>query len=76
MELKAGQIWKHHKGDTYKILTLARIEADGTDVVVYERLTDIVHTGWKIWVRPIDVFFNEVEWQGKTVPRFTFLSDN
>jgi hypothetical protein len=76
MELKTGQIWKHHKGDTYKILTLARIESDGTDVVVYERLTDLVHKDWKIWVRPIDIFFNEVEWQGKIVPRFTLVSDN
>lgn len=76
MELKAGQIWKHFKGDTYKILTLARIEADGTDVVVYERQTNIAHTGWSIWVRPINSFFEVVEREGNTVSRFTFVSDN
>jgi hypothetical protein len=76
MELKPGQLWQHYKGDTYKIITFAKLEATGEDVVVYERQTDVAHSGWKIWVRSVALFQEEVEWEGGVVPRFTFMSDN
>ena len=76
MELKVGQIWKHYKGDTYKIITLGKLEENQEEMVVYERQTDIAHTGWRIWICPQRLFEETVEWKGKTVPRFTFVSDN
>jgi hypothetical protein len=29
----------------------------------------------QIWVRPIDMFFEEVEYNGKIVPRFTIIEE-
>ncbi len=76
IEIKLGQLWKHYKGDQYKIITLAKLEGTEEWVVVYERQTDVAHTGWKTWVRSLELFKETVEWNGKTVPRFTFISDN
>lgn len=76
MKIKPGQIWKHYKGDMYKIITLAKNEATEEEVVVYERQTDVAHTGWRVWVRSVKLFFEDIEWEGKTVARFTFISDN
>ena len=75
MEIKIGQIWRHYKGDDYKIIVLAKSEKDGDDLVVYERQTDIFHNGWRIWVRPRNMFFDIVEWEGKEVPRFILVSE-
>ena len=76
MEIKPGQIWKHYKGDTYKIITLAKFkDADLTDVVVYERLTDLTHTGWRIYCRNKDNFLGKKDIDGKSRERFTFVSE-
>lgn len=71
MELKPGQIWKHYKGNDYKIIVLGKHSETAEDMVVYKQL----HSD-KIYIRPMNLFFQDVEWEGKTVPRFTFISDN
>ncbi len=71
MEIKPGQIWKHYKGNDYKIIILGNHSETGEEMVVYEQL----HSG-KIYIRPMNLFFNQVEWEGKTVPRFTLVSNN
>jgi hypothetical protein len=75
MELKIGQVWKHYKGTPYKIMLLAK-DSEGenmTDMVVYQDSTDES----KIWVQSVARFLEgSVEWEGKTVPRFEFVSDN
>ena len=71
MELKPWQIWKHYKGNDYKIIILGRHSETAEDMVVYEQM----HSG-KIYIRPMNLFFNDVEYEGETVPRFTFISDN
>jgi len=71
MELKVGQIWKHYKGKQYKMLVLGKHSETGEEMVAYQRQED-----GHIYFRPLDLFFADVEWEGKTVPRFTFVSDN
>mgnify|MGYP003394495342 CR=1 FL=1 len=73
MELKPGQIWKHYKGADYRIVVLGRSsETDDTyDVVVYENIAE-----GKIWVQSKNRFLSNEEYQGETVARFTFVSDN
>ena len=71
MDLKPGQVWKHYKGNDYKIVVLGKHSETEEEMVVYEQL----HSG-RIYIRPMNLFFNDVEWEGKTVPRFTFVSDN
>ncbi len=72
--IKPGQIYKHYKGDTYKIITLAKHSETREWMVVYERQTDIVHDGWKINARPLDMFMEFVEKDGHKVPRFEYIS--
>ena len=68
--IKAGQIWQHYKGKHYKILVLGKHSETGEELVAYQRQED-----GNVYFRPIDLFFNEVEWEGKTVPRFVLISE-
>jgi cyclomaltodextrinase len=70
---KPGKLYKHYKGDTYKIVTLAKHSETSEWMVVYERMTDIVHDGYKIHVRPLDMFLETVEVNGKKLPRFELI---
>ena len=38
MELKPGQIWKHYKGNDYKIIIIGKHSETAEDMVVYEQL--------------------------------------
>ncbi|OGI76368.1 hypothetical protein A3C57_01150 [Candidatus Nomurabacteria bacterium RIFCSPHIGHO2_02_FULL_33_12] len=74
MEIKPGQIYKHFKGDTYKILSLAKHTETEEWMIIYERQTDIVHTGWRVWARPENMFFEYIEKDGYNGPRFEYIS--
>lgn len=73
MKPKIGQIWKHYKGNEYRIVALARnSETDDTyDVVVYERVDEP-----KIWTQSKERFLGTEQYNGETVSRFTFIGDN
>ncbi len=71
MELKVGQIWRHYKGKHYKLLVFCKHSETGEELVVYQRQED-----GNTYARPISLFFTTEEWEGQTVPRFTFVSDN
>jgi hypothetical protein len=73
-KVKPGQIYKHYKGDTYKVLILAKDSETRDWMVVYERQTDIVHDGYRITVRPLDMFLEEVDKDGYKGPRFEYIS--
>ncbi|MBN2015276.1 DUF1653 domain-containing protein [Candidatus Dojkabacteria bacterium] len=71
MEIKKG-IYKHYKGNRYRVLGVAKHSETLEDLVVYEALYENELS--KLWVRPISMFFEEVEWDGKKVPRFKLVS--
>lgn len=73
-EIKPGQIYKHYKGDTYKILVLAKDSETREWMVVYERQTDLVHQGYSITVRPLSMFTENVDKDGYKGPRFEYIS--
>ena len=50
-------------------MCVAKNEADLTNVVVYQDL----HNKEKIWVRPLAMFTEQVEVDGKRIPRFEAL---
>jgi hypothetical protein len=60
--------FRHYKGGIYELVCEARLEADGSPVIVYRGADGVV------WVRPRDVFFEEVEVDGTRVPRFAPIS--
>jgi len=68
LELQKG-VYQHYKGKYYEVLHLARHSESEEWMVVYKTLYD--KEG--IWVRPYEMFVEDVSVKGKTVKRFTFV---
>ncbi len=63
-EIKIGKVYKHYKGNLYKVLSLAKHSETVEDMVVYQS----VKTGDK-WVRPAYMWNETVDDKGTL--RFT-----
>lgn len=68
-KITVGTLYRHHKNrdKVYKVIGLGFLEADDELCVIYqaeygERLT---------FLRPLSIWLESVEWEGKIVPRFT-----
>lgn len=64
-----GAKYRHYKGadKIYEVVGLGFLEATDEICVIYqaqyeERLT---------FIRPLSIWLEQVEWKGKTIPRFT-----
>ena len=57
MEVKAGQIYKHFKGNTYRVIAIAKSCGDLSLQVVYQDTED----QHKIWVRSYEEFISPVD---------------
>jgi len=66
--LRLGR-YRHFKGGEYEVLGVARHSEGMEDMVVYRPLYN--DTG--LWVRPLSMFTEHVERDGKIQPRFTFV---
>lgn len=64
--LKEGKKYKHFKGNEYLLLHLAKHSETREDLVVYQAL----YGERGIWVRPLSMFTEQVEVDGKIVNRF------
>jgi len=70
-KVKVGGFYYHYKkpGDAYKVLNLAITEWDDKVCVIYEaQYGDRI-----VFVRPLETWLDEVEWENKTVKHFTFI---
>lgn len=71
MELKKG-IYRHFKGNLYRLLYVARNSETLEPMVVYQAL----YGGEEgIWVRPASMWFEQVDRDGCHGPRFTFVGE-
>ena len=68
MHLKKG-IYRHYKGNEYELLYTAQHSETEEWMVVYRALYD----AYGVWVRPLEMFTEEIEVDGMRVPRFVFL---
>ena len=59
-------IYRHYKGNLYQVLHLARHSETEEWLLVYRAL----YGDFGVWVRPLVMFTESVEVDGKTVPRF------
>jgi hypothetical protein len=59
--------YRHYKGGEYEVIGVARHSETLEPLVVYRPLHNT--TGW--WVRPHAMFFETIEVEGRTQPRFT-----
>ncbi len=64
--------YKHYRGGTYEVIGIGRIEATLAECVIYKALyeTEDFPLG-SLWIRPVDVFTEEVDVDGVMVPRFS-----
>jgi cyclomaltodextrinase / maltogenic alpha-amylase / neopullulanase len=70
MALKLGK-YKHYKGKEYEVVGIARHSETLEELVVYKALYQ--NDGENLWVRPLKMFIEEVEIEGKKMSRFEFL---
>lgn len=69
-KIKIGGIYKHFKGTTHIVLAVAKHSETLEEMVVYTH--DGEHAG--IWVRPLTMFLEEIERDGKKFQRFELIS--
>lgn len=66
-----GQFYRHYKNQhVYRVMALPVHTETRETMVVYQDISDET----KIWARPLELFEEEVEWQGKRIKRFTPVS--
>ena len=63
-------IYQHYKGPKYEVIGVARHSETEEEHVVYR----ILYGDFGLWVRPYSMFVETVQYQGKVVPRFRFIS--
>ncbi len=73
-DLKLGGIYRHYKGKTYRVIDLAKHSESLEWMVIYECLYE--NPEGKIWVRPMEMFMENVTIEGKSVPRFAYIGDH
>lgn len=61
--------YRHYKGTEYEVLFIAKDSDSEEDVVVYQD----IENPEKVWTRSVEIFTQEVEVDGKMMPRFTYL---
>ncbi len=59
--------YRHFKGGRYEVIALAKHSESLESMVVYRAL----YGDGQVWVRPASMWNEEVEYEGKTVKRFT-----
>ncbi len=69
--LKLGK-YRHYKGKDYEVIGAAKLEETLEDMVVYRPL---YKSEFSLWVRPLSVFMESVEIDGKTMPRFEYIGE-
>lgn len=71
--IKLG-IYQHYRGMRYRVLGVAKHSETLEDLVIYEALYD--NKVSKLWVRPLDMFLEKIEKDGKLINRFEFVGED
>jgi len=69
---QTGEVYKHYKGDSYRVVGMALHSPDDSWNVVYEPLYDGAVS--KLFSRPLIEWFEMVEWEGRKVQRFSRIT--
>jgi hypothetical protein len=68
-----GGIYRHYKGKMYRYLRVVRHSETLEELALYETLYE--NDLGSVWVRPLNMFFEDVEVDGKLVPRFAYIGN-
>ncbi len=61
--------YRHYKGNIYEVFGVARHSETGEELVVYRCL----YGDCSLWVRPLTMFLESVQVDGRSLPRFSPL---
>lgn len=64
-------VYEHYKGNRYKVMGVAHHSEDLTELAVYQAL----YGDRLLWVRPLGMFFETVEYNGEIKPRFRYVGE-
>jgi len=70
-EVQIGGLYRHFKGNEYKVIGVAKHSETLEEFVVYQAL----YGEHGIWIRPKEMFFQKIERDGKMIPRFEYIGD-
>lgn len=68
--IKPGR-YRHFKGKEYEVLGVARHSETEEELVVYRAL----YGDFGLWVRPVSMWNETIERDGKTFRRFTYIGE-
>ncbi|MEL0656482.1 DUF1653 domain-containing protein [Pseudoalteromonas issachenkonii] len=68
LSLKPG-IYQHYKGPQYKVIHVATHSETEEQLVIYQAL----YGEFGMWARPLSMFNETIEKDGKTIPRFAYI---
>lgn len=66
---KKGTKLRHYKGGKYTVIGLATHTETLEEMLIYQNDKDN-----KVWVRPINMFYEELEFNGEIVARFEIIN--
>ncbi len=73
-KVKPGK-YQHFKGDVMEVIGTALHSETLEEFAVYRHVTGERAGEPYYWIRPIDMFLEEVEAEGKKVPRFKYIGE-
>ena len=73
---KIGGVYKHFKGNYYRVIDIVRHSETNEEMVLYVPLYLNEEFPGSLWVRPLEMFLETVERDGKKFPRFKFVKDS
>lgn len=62
-------VYRHYKGNKYRVLFTATHSETEEEMVVYQCL----YGNYDFWVRPLSMFEEDIELGGKRVKRFEYI---
>ena len=68
----AEGVYRHYKGNLYRVLLVARHSETLEEMVVYQDVLD----GENVWARPLSMWNEGVDVGGEKLPRFQFLAQS
>lgn len=74
-KLKMGK-HRHYSGKIYDVIGVAYHSETLEPMAVYRAMYTSEFGTNALWVRPLEMFLEEVEWEGKTIPRFEWVGES